>query len=53
MELGVIREALRVHPATETGDEKDGKRGAIERVAALVMKELEAAYPAAEMAAKI
>jgi lipid-A-disaccharide synthase len=48
MELGAIREALHGHPAKESND----KRSAIERVAAIVSRELEQACPAAEMAAK-
>ena len=46
MELGAIREALRAHPANGMGE----RPGAIERVAALVQKELEAVCPAAQEA---
>ncbi len=48
MELGAIRESLRVHPANGKGEGP----GAIERVAALVQKELEAVCPAAQEAAQ-
>jgi lipid-A-disaccharide synthase len=46
MELGAIREAL--HPAKE----RDEDLGAIEAVAAIVAREIEAAYPAAQEAAQ-
>jgi lipid-A-disaccharide synthase len=42
-ELGAIREALHVHPAAGRGNDL----GAIETVAAIVAREIEAAYPAA------
>ncbi len=48
MELEAIREALRVHPANGKAE----GMGAIERVAALVQKELEAVCPAAIEAAQ-
>ena len=48
MELGAIREALRVHPANGKGEGP----GAIERVAILVQKELEAVCPTAQEAAQ-
>lgn len=48
MELGAIRELLRAHPANGRGE----GQGAIERVAALVQKELEAVCPAAQEAAQ-
>jgi len=41
-ELGAIREALHVHPAAGRGNDL----GAIETVAAIVAREIEAAYPA-------
>ena len=47
-ELGGIREALYVHPAAGRGNDK----GAIETVAAIVAREIEAAYPAAQEAAQ-
>jgi lipid-A-disaccharide synthase len=43
MELGAIREALRSHPVNGKGEGP----GAIERVAAIVQKEIEAVFPAA------
>jgi len=48
MELGAIREALRVHPPNGRGE----RMGAIERVAALVAQELEEVCPAAVQAAQ-
>jgi len=48
LELRAIREALRVHPANGMAEGP----GAIERVAALVQKELEAVCPAAQEAAQ-
>jgi lipid-A-disaccharide synthase len=47
-ELGGIREALQVHPAAGRGNDL----GAIETVAAIVAREIEAAYPAAQEAAQ-
>ena len=47
-ELGAIREALHVHPAAGRGNDQ----GAIETVAAIVAREIEAAYPAAQEAAQ-
>jgi len=45
VELAVIRQALRAHPGSEPG-------GAIQRVAAVVQKELEADFPAAVQTAQ-
>jgi hypothetical protein len=47
-ELGGIREALHVHTAAGQGNDL----GAIETVADLVAREIEAAYPAAQEAAQ-
>jgi len=47
-ELGAIREALHVHPAGGRGNHL----GAIETVADLVARDIEAAYPAAQEAAQ-
>ena len=47
-ELGAIRKALHVHPSVGRGD----NQGAIETVAAIVLNEIEAAYPAAQEAAQ-
>jgi lipid-A-disaccharide synthase len=47
-ELGAIREALHVHPAAGRGNDL----GAIEAVAAIVAREVEAASPAAQEAAQ-
>ena len=46
-ELGAIREALRLRPDDELTTELDGTAGAIERVAAITLEELEASSPAA------
>jgi lipid-A-disaccharide synthase len=51
MELGAIGEALNRHPAMESCGGEGGKPGAIERVAAVVVGELEAGAGKAEMAA--
>ena len=48
MELGAIRKALHVHPAAGRGNHL----GAIETVAAIIIREIEAAYPAAQEAAQ-
>ena len=46
-ELGTIRDALSLRPAIEATNNFDGSAGAIERVAAITLEELEASSPAA------
>jgi lipid-A-disaccharide synthase len=49
-ELGTIRDALSWRPGENQATELDGTGGAIERVAAITLEELEATSPAAEWA---
>jgi lipid-A-disaccharide synthase len=49
-ELGTIRDALSWRPGKNQATELDGTGGAIERVAAITLEELEATSPAAEWA---
>ncbi len=46
-ELGTIRDALSLRPAIEATNNFDGSAGAIERVAAITLEELEASSPVA------
>ena len=43
--LGTIRDALRVRPAVDPARNIEGTVGAIERVAAITLEELEACFP--------
>ena len=47
-ELGTIREALSLRPGVDSAGKMEGTAGAIERVAAITLEELEASSPKAE-----